>query len=110
MKQEIAKLLVRMAGKLCPTYEIKPDYEPKEIAIAVAITKKNIRQYRSSCREKTSYRKAVADMVRIQKGNNRSHIFESVENNGLIVDRVYQKNGEKIVESRLKVYVRKSED
>lgn len=110
MKQKIAKLLVRMAGKLCPTYEIKPDYDPKEIAIAVAITKKNIRQYRSSCKGKTSYRKAVTDMVRIQKGNNRSHIFECIENNGLIVDRVYQKNGEKIIESRLKVYVRKSED
>lgn len=110
MKQKIAKLLVRIAGKLCPTYEIKPDYEPREIAIAVAITKKNIRQYRSSCKGKTSYRKAVTDMVRIQKGNNRSHIFEYIEDNGLIVDRVYKKDGEKVVESRLKVYVRKSED
>ena len=49
-------------------------------------------------------------MVRIQKGNNRSHIFEYIEDNGLIVDRVYKKDGEKVVESRLKVYVRKSEE
>lgn len=110
MKQKIAKLLVRMAGKLCPTYEIKPDYEPKEIAIAVAITKKNIKQYRSSCMNKTSHRKAVSDIVRIQKGNNRSHIFEALENNGLITDRVYKENSDIVVESRLKVYVRKSEE
>ncbi len=110
MKQKIAKILVRIAGKLCPTYEIKPDYEPKEIAIAVAITKKNIRQYRSSCREKTSYRKGVSDMTRIQKGNNHSHIFEAIEKNGLIEDVVYLKDGERIVESRLKVYVRKEEE
>ncbi|SFG56517.1 hypothetical protein [Prevotella sp. KH2C16] len=110
MKQNIAKLLVRLASKIYPTYEIKPDYEAKEIAIAVAITKKNIKQYRSSCKDKTSYRKGVADMVRIQKGNNHSHIFEALEKNCLIEDKVYQKDGEKVVESRLKVYVRKSEE
>ena len=88
MKQNFAKLLTRV----------------------VAITKKNIRQYRSSCKEKTSYRKAIADMVRIQKGNNHSHIFEALEKNGLIVDKVYQKDGDKVVESRLKVYVRKEGD
>lgn len=109
MKQRIAELLLRLLEKLRPSYEIKPSYEAKEIAIAVAITKKNIRQYRSSCKEKTSYRKAVADMVRIQKGNNRSHIFEALEKNGLIVDKVYQKDGDRVVESRLKVYVRKIE-
>lgn len=110
MKQKIAKLLVKLACRICPTYEIKPDYEAKEIAIAIAITKKNIKQYRSSCKEKISHRKAVSDMVRIQKGNNHSHIFEALEKNGLIVDNVYQKDGEKVVESRLKVYVRKSEE
>lgn len=46
MKQKLAKLLLRLAEKLCPTCEAKPSYEAKEIAIAVAITKKNIRQYR----------------------------------------------------------------
>ena len=110
MKQKIAKLLVRLASKIYPTYEIKPDYEAKEIAIAVAITKKNIKQYRSSCKDKTSHRKAVSDMVRIQKGNNHSHIFEALEKNGLIVDKEYQKDGDKVIESRLKVYVRKSEE
>lgn len=110
MKQKFAKLLTRVVEWLCPTYETKPTYEAKEIAIAVAITKKNVRQYRSSCKEKTSYRKAIADMVRIQKGNNRSHIFEALEKNGLITDKVYQKDGDKVVESRLKVYVRKEED
>lgn len=110
MKQKIAMLLVKLANSICPTYEVKPGYEAKEIAIAVAITKKNIRQYRSSCNEKTSHRKAVADMVRIQKGNNRSHIFEALEKNGLITDKVYQKGGDKVVESRLKIYVRKEED
>lgn len=110
MRQKIAKLLIMLARMIYPTYEVKPGYEAKEIAIAVVITKKNIRQYRSSCSEKTSYRKAVSDMVRIQKGNNRSHIFEALEKNGLIVDKVYQKDGDKVVESRLKVYVRKEED
>ena len=110
MKQKIAKLLVKLACWIYPTYEIKPDYEAKEIAIAVAITKKNIKQYRSSCKEKTSHRKAVADMVRIQKGNNHSHIFEALEKNGLIMDRVYQKDGDKVIESRLKVYVRKEDE
>ena len=110
MKQIIAKLLTRLANRICPAYEVKSGYEPKEIAIAVAITKKNVKQYRSSCKEKTSHRKAVADIVHIQKGNNHSHIFEALEKNGLIVDKVYQKDGEKVVESRLKVYVRKSEE
>lgn len=105
MKQKIAKLLVKLANLICPIYEVKPGYEAKEIAIAVAITKKNIRQYRSSCKEKISYRKAVSDMERIQKGNNRSHIFEALEKNGLITDKVYQKDGDRVVESRLKVYV-----
>lgn len=110
MKQRIARLLVKLASKICPTYEYSPDYTAKEVAIAVAITKKNIRQFRASHKTKISYRKAIADMVRIQKGNNRSHIFEALEKNGLVVDRVYQKDGDRIVESRLKVYVRKSED
>lgn len=109
MKQKLAKLLLRLAEKLCPTCEVKPTYEAKEIAIAVAITKKNIRQYRSSCSKK-SYRKGVSDMTRIQKGNNHSHIFEAIEKNGLIEDVVYLKGGERIVESRLKVYVRKEEE
>ena len=112
MKQKIVKLLVKLAKKICPTckYELAEVYEPKEIAIAVAITKKNIKQYRSSTEAKTSHRKAVSDMVRIQKGNNHSHIFEALEKNNLIIDRVYQKGGDKVVESRLKVYVRKEED
>lgn len=46
-------------------------------------------------------------MVRIQRGNNHSHIFEALEKNSLIIDRVYQKDGDKVVETRLKVYVRK---
>ena len=49
-------------------------------------------------------------MVRIQKGNNHSHIFEALEKNNLIIDRVYKKDRDKVVESRLKVYVRKEED
>lgn len=110
MKQKIAKLFVKLASKICPTYEFVPDYVAKEIAIAVAITKKNIRQYRSSCKEKTSYRKAIADMVRVQKANNRSHIFEALEKNNLITDKVYQKDGDKVVESRLKVYVCKEDE
>lgn len=110
MKRRIAKLLVRLANRICSSYEVKPNYEAKEIAIAVAITKKNIRQYRSSCKEKISYRKAVSDMERIQKGNNRSHIFEALEKNGLIIDKVYQKDGDRVVESRLKVYVRKEDE
>ena len=110
MKQKIAKFLVKLANSICPTYEVKPGYEAKAIAIAVAITKKNIHQYRSSCNEKTSHRKAVADMVRIQKGNNHSHIFEALEKNGLITDKVYQKDGDKVIESRLKVYVRKEDE
>lgn len=110
MKQKIAKLLVKLAKKICSTckYELEYVYEPKEIAIA--ITKMNIKQYRSSTEAKTSHRKAVSDMVRIQKGNNHSHIFEALEKNNLIIDRVYQKGGDKVVESRLKVYVRKEED
>ena len=48
-------------------------------------------------------------MERIQKGNNRSHIFEAIEKNKLISDHVYTKDGNKIVESRLKVYVRKED-
>nr|DAI40385.1 MAG TPA: hypothetical protein [Caudoviricetes sp.]DAW80118.1 MAG TPA: hypothetical protein [Caudoviricetes sp.] len=109
MKDRIAHLLVRLAERLCPTFELKPTYEAKEIAIAVAITKKNIRQYRSSYGGKCSYRKGVSDTEKIQRGNNHSHIFEAIERNGLIVDNVYVKDGERIVESRLKVYVRKKE-
>ena len=94
MKDRIAHLLVRLAERLCPTF---------------AITKKNIRQYRSSRGGKCSYRKGVVETEKIQKGNNHSHIFEAIERNGLIVDKVYVKGGERIVESRLKVYVRKKE-
>lgn len=110
MKQKLAKLLLRLAEKLCPTCEVKPSYEAKELAIAVAITKKNIRQYRGSCSKDTSYRKGLSDMTRIQKGNNHSHIFEAIENNGLIEDKVYMRGVDKVVESRLKVYVRKKEE
>ena len=99
MKDRIAHLLVRLAERLCPTFELKPTYEAKEIAIAVAITKKNIRQYRNSRGGKCSYRKGVVETEKIQKGNNHSHIF----------DKVYVKGGERIVESRLKVYVCKKE-
>lgn len=105
MKQKIARLIIKLARKIDPTYEMTPDYKAKEVAIAVSITKKNIRQYRESCTEKISHRKAISDMIRIQKGNNRSHIFEALERNELITDRVYQKGGDKVVESRLKVYV-----
>lgn len=110
MKQKLAKLLLRLSEKLCPTYEVKPSYEAKELAIAIAITKKNIRQYRYSCSKNTSYRKGISDMIRIQKGNNHSHIFEAIEKNGLIEDKVYMRGRNKVVESRLKVYVRKEEE
>lgn len=110
MKRRIAKLLVRLANRICPSYEVKPNYEAKEIAIAIAITKKNIRQYRYSCSKNTSYRKGISDMIRIQKGNNHSHIFEAIEKNGLIEDKVYMRGRNKVVESRLKVYVRKEEE
>lgn len=110
MKQKIATFLVKLANMICTTYEVSPGYEAKEIAIAVAVTKKNVRQYRSSCKDNISHRKAVADMIRIQKGNNRSHIFEALEKNNLIMDRVYQKDGDRVVESRLKVYVCKEDE
>ena len=90
MRKRIASTLVWLAQKVYPSYEAKPNYEAKEIAIAVAITKKNIRQYRKSCNGKTSYRKAI-------------------EKNKLISDHIYTKYGNKIVESRLKVYVRKED-
>lgn len=107
MKECVAKFLVKIVNKLCPTYELKPSYEAKDVAIAVAITKMDIRQYRNSCNKKISYGKALSDMVRIQRGNNHSRIFEALEKNSLIIDRVYQKDGDKVVETRLKVYVRK---
>ena len=107
MKECVAKFLVKIVNKLCPTYELKPSYEAKDVAIAVAITKMDIRQYRNSCDKKISYGKALSDMVRIQRGNNHSRIFEALEKNSLIIDRVYQKDGDKVVETRLKVYVRK---
>lgn len=107
MKHKLATFLVKLANYICPTYEVKPSYEAKEIAIAVAIKKKHIRLYRESCRKKASYRKAIADIIRIQKGNNRSHIFEAIERKSLIKDSVYQRGSDTIVESRLKVYVRK---
>lgn len=52
MREKIAKLLIKLAKWIYPAYEVKPDYEAKEIAIAVAVTKKNIRQYRNSCKKK----------------------------------------------------------
>ena len=67
MKDRIAHLLVRLAERLCPTFELKPTYEAKEIAIAVAITKKNIRQYRSSRGGKCSYRKGVVETERYRR-------------------------------------------
>lgn len=107
MKECVAKFLVKIVNKLCPTYELKPSYEAKDVAVAVAITKMDILQYRNSCDKKISYGKALSDMVRIQRGNNHSRIFEALEKNALIIDRVYQKDGDKVVETRLKVYVRK---
>lgn len=55
MKECVAKFLVKIVNKLCPTYELKPSYEAKDVAIAVAITKMDIRQYRNSCNKKISY-------------------------------------------------------
>lgn len=48
-------------------------------------------------------------MERIQKANNRSHIFHAIEVNNLIADKVYTKDGTKVIESRLKVYVHKKD-
>lgn len=40
MRKRIASLLVWLSQKVYPSYEVKSNYEAKEIAIAVAITKK----------------------------------------------------------------------
>ena len=40
MRKRIASTLVWLAQKVYPSYEAKPNYEAKEIAIAVAITKR----------------------------------------------------------------------
>lgn len=111
MKKKIAIWLFEIARKLYPTYitvfEQKEVYEPKICAKAYSIDKNCIRRYRRDNHIKTM-REALRELTKESLAKAKKDVLNTIEAK-LMKQRVYEKNGETIVEVKVNCYVAKEE-
>lgn len=111
MKKKIAILLFKIARKLYPisvtVFEKKEIYEPKICAKAYSIDKKHIRHYKRE-RNIKSMREALREITKSTLAAVKKDVLDTIESK-LMKQRVYEKNGETIVEVKVNCYVSKEE-
>lgn len=114
MRKKLAALLTRWAMRLnpeaaveavVPTYE---HYEAKAIGIGREITKNDLRKFKKSSGEKSS-RKALRMLIDETIKHNSANIIGTVNGLGLVEAKVYRRGESTIVESKLNVYVKKTD-
>ena len=110
--KKLATLLTKWAMKLnpeatitavVPTYE---NYEASAIGAAQELTKSDLRKFKNMTGEKSS-RKAMRQWIDKTIDSQARRILNTAH--GLIEVSVYKEGGNTIVESRLNVYVKKTD-
>ena len=111
MKKKIAIFLFKLARRLYPTcvtaFEQKETLEPKVCAKAYSIDKKYIRNYKRDHHIK-SMREALREITNATLAQVKKDVFNTIEAR-IMKQRVYQKNGDTIVEVKVNCYVAKEE-
>lgn len=112
MKKKIAYLLVKIAKLLYPVqrtvFEQEDLYKPMVCGKAFSISKKVIRNYNADHGLK-SMREAKRKVVSETIAQAKEDVLKSIESN-VMEQRVYEKDGETIVEVRVNCYVKQKED
>lgn len=111
MKKKIAIWLFKLSRKLYPVnitvFEQQEVYEPKILAKAYSIDKNCIRRYRRDNHIKTM-REALRELTKESLGKAKKDVLRTIEAK-LMKQRVYEKNGETIVEVKVNCYAAKEE-
>lgn len=111
MKKKIAIWLFKLSRKFYPTnatvFEQEEVYEPKICAKAYSIDKKCVRRYRRDNHVKSS-REAKRELIKDSLAKAKKDVLCTIESK-LMKQRVYEKNGETIVEVKVNCYVSKEE-
>lgn len=111
MKKKIAIWLYKLSRKLYPTnatiFEQEEVYEPKICAKAYSIDKKCVRRYRRDNHVKSS-REAMRELTKESLVKAKKDVLSTIEAK-LMQQRIYEKNGETIVEVKVNCYVAKEE-
>ena len=112
MKKRLAAMLTKLALRLNPeaaTEAVVPvyeDYDAKTIGICREITKSDIRKFKQEVGEKSTRKAARKIVDKVRKCNIDSIFNKAV---GIVDEKIYSKGDTIIVESRLNVYVKKSD-
>lgn len=110
MKKKIAHWLRALAQKLdrVERFEEVDNYVGRECASAYAITKKDIKQYEEihSC----SMRVAMRCLIKECMERNRKRILNTLTANKIFFEKVYKKDGDTVVETRLKLLIREKKN
>ncbi len=113
MRKKIATLLTKLAMRLnpeatitavVPTYE---NYEASAIGAAQELTKNDLRKFKQNNGEKSS-RKAMRQLIDETIKAQANRILHTAH--GIIEVSVYKKGDSTVVESRLNVYVKKTDN
>lgn len=111
MKKKIAIWLFKMSRKLYPinvtVFEQQEVYEPKICRKAYSIDKKSIRLYKRENHIKST-REALRELTKESLAKAKKDVLRTIEAK-LMKQRVYDKNGETIVEVKVNCYVTKEE-
>lgn len=111
MKKKISIWLFKLALRLYPisvtVFEQKEIYEPKICAKAYSIDKNCIRHYKRDHQVK-SMREALRELTKDSLEKAKKDVLNTIEAK-LMKQRVYEKNGETIVEVKVNCYVEKDE-
>lgn len=111
MKKKIAIWLFKLARRLYPisvtVFEQKEILEPKVCAKAYRIDKNYIRHYKRDHHVK-SMREALHEITKETLAQAKKDVLNTIESK-IMKQRVYQKDGDTIVEVKVNCYVSKEE-
>lgn len=114
MKTKISNWLIRLAEKINPqerlsSIERVDNYEAKKLGICLALTKKEIKDYRKKKKldEGWSNRKSDEMFIKEVKDEVRQSIVSSINQRGLIEYSVEKIGDELRVTGEIKVYIKK---
>lgn len=111
MKKKIAHILHAIANRLYPYHgsvELVGDYVARDCAIAIGFGKKDINKVKCGCH--LSSKQAIHALIKDCLEKNRLGIMNTLKKKKIFEERVYQHEGQTVVETRLKVYVPKEKD
>ena len=111
MKKKIAHLLHNFANWLYPYHgsvELVGDYVARDCAIAISFGKKDVKKVKE--RYHLSSKQVIHALIKDCLEKNRLGIMNTLKERKIFEERVYQHEGQTVVETRLKVYVPKEKD